>query len=409
VATRWRSFIDDADRIKKWVGVMTRRMMLQRGTVTFNYYAATQVVTMFLARLLGNVLSTGPSSSANEIQTITVTGTPTAGTFILGFRGAYTTPLAYNISAAAMTTALEALPTIGVGNVVVTKPSTNYIITMASAFLNKNVPQITFTVFDVFVGGSMAISTTTGGGSSGLYTHTIRWPDKCALNPPSWPYVEGLSCGSSTGTYYYYPGGYVKSLSLEMSDRGWINLTVEAGFSGEEIPVSTFSFPSTESTSTFLLGNMSQMWLGDVYDDTTLIAADRVAAFSIKIDAGSVEPTRITKSVYVTEVQYGRNMPSLETKITLKGDKSAIEYQYTRLAQAGVTKKFKLLLDPDEDPDASLEFYMSSVTVELDDPVKEGREWRLSLNLMPLSNDTDQGPGYFIAKTNEISYLQAAP
>jgi len=51
----------------------------------------------------------------NEQQTITVTGTPTGGTFTLKFGEQETAAIAYDATAAAVLAALEALPNIGVG------------------------------------------------------------------------------------------------------------------------------------------------------------------------------------------------------------------------------------------------------------------------------------------------------
>lgn len=58
----------------------------------------------------------GASPSTNEVQTITLTGA-TDGTFRLTFGANTTAPLAYNISAADLQTALEGLTSIGAGNV----------------------------------------------------------------------------------------------------------------------------------------------------------------------------------------------------------------------------------------------------------------------------------------------------
>jgi hypothetical protein len=55
----------------------------------------------------------------NEVQTVTVTGTPDGGTFKLSFGGVVTASLAYNESSANVQTALLALSTIGAGNVAV--------------------------------------------------------------------------------------------------------------------------------------------------------------------------------------------------------------------------------------------------------------------------------------------------
>lgn len=56
-------------------------------------------------------------AAVNEQQTVTITGTPTGGTFTLEFDGEVTAAIAYNANAAAVAAALEALPNIGDGNV----------------------------------------------------------------------------------------------------------------------------------------------------------------------------------------------------------------------------------------------------------------------------------------------------
>lgn len=56
-------------------------------------------------------------SGTNAVQTLTTTGTPTGGTLPLSYDGRATT-VAYNASAAAVQSALEALPNIGTGGVV---------------------------------------------------------------------------------------------------------------------------------------------------------------------------------------------------------------------------------------------------------------------------------------------------
>lgn len=53
----------------------------------------------------------------NDVQTITITGTPTGGTFTLTFDGRVTDDIAHNATATAVQTALEELQPIGEGNV----------------------------------------------------------------------------------------------------------------------------------------------------------------------------------------------------------------------------------------------------------------------------------------------------
>lgn len=58
-----------------------------------------------------NTTSTGPSYQA-AIQSLSITGTPTGGTFTLSFNATYTAPIAYNASSAAVAAALNAISSI---------------------------------------------------------------------------------------------------------------------------------------------------------------------------------------------------------------------------------------------------------------------------------------------------------
>lgn len=69
-------------------------------------------------------LSAGESyvlaAGTNEQQSVDITGTPTGGTFRLSFGGVETADIAFDANAAAVQSALEAVSTIGSGNVAVT-------------------------------------------------------------------------------------------------------------------------------------------------------------------------------------------------------------------------------------------------------------------------------------------------
>jgi hypothetical protein len=54
------------------------------------------------------------------VETVSITGTPTGGTFTLSYNGAVTAPLPYTATAAAVQTALQALAGVGAGKVTVT-------------------------------------------------------------------------------------------------------------------------------------------------------------------------------------------------------------------------------------------------------------------------------------------------
>ena len=99
----------------------------------------------FLANLFDMTFVVSPlvpyTGSTNEVQTATISGTPTGGTFKLSFRGAESAAIAYNAAAATVQTALQALRSIGSGNVTVSGSAGGpYTITFVGALAGQNVP-----------------------------------------------------------------------------------------------------------------------------------------------------------------------------------------------------------------------------------------------------------------------------
>jgi len=109
----------------------------------------------------GDVLTDG----TNEVQTITITGSPTGGTFTITYSGQTTSSLAYNAAASAVQDALIALSNIGPGDVTVTGSAGGpYTITFTGTLAGTNVSAVTTT--NSFTGGTSpntTIATTTGG------------------------------------------------------------------------------------------------------------------------------------------------------------------------------------------------------------------------------------------------------
>jgi hypothetical protein len=114
--------------------------------------------------------ATGPFSAGTaEVQTVTITGTPTGGTFTLTFTRnavpATTAPIAYNASAAVVEAALEALPNLASGDVAVgggPGPGTPWTVTFSGHL--GNVAQMT--AAGSFTGGTapaIAVTTSTPG------------------------------------------------------------------------------------------------------------------------------------------------------------------------------------------------------------------------------------------------------
>jgi hypothetical protein len=123
---------------------------------------------------LGKITSSGKygpyAGNAAEVQTVTITGGPTGGTFTLTFDGETTGAIAYNAAASAVQTALEGLSNVNTGDVTCAGgalPGAGVTVTFAGRFLGKNVPQMT-AASGSLTGGTTptaSVATTTGGGS----------------------------------------------------------------------------------------------------------------------------------------------------------------------------------------------------------------------------------------------------
>jgi hypothetical protein len=126
---------------------------------------------------IGEILRLTGSDVA-EVQTLSVSGTPTGGTFRLSFKGVSTANIAYNATSAAIDAALEALPTVGSGNLTCTGgplPATPVVITFAGTLAATNQPLITVNT-PSFTGGTTPVATvaeTTPG--AGLYDPLGGW------------------------------------------------------------------------------------------------------------------------------------------------------------------------------------------------------------------------------------------
>lgn len=118
-----------------------------------------------LANAPQNTITATGSNGVASVQTATITGGPTGGTFTLTFASQTTSALAYNSTAAQVQSALQALSSIGVGNVTVSGPAGGpYVITFAGTLAPG--PQSAITATPSLTGGTspgVTITQTTTG------------------------------------------------------------------------------------------------------------------------------------------------------------------------------------------------------------------------------------------------------
>src|SRR4051812_5793680 len=143
------------------------------------------------ARLLAAPLSQAPpanigdilrltGSPTNEVQTLTITGTPTGGTFKLAFRSVSTATIAYNATSAAVQAALEAISTIGTGNVICAGgplPASPVTITFQGQLAGSNQPLLTVNSAAFTAGTTPAATVTETTPGVGLYDPLGGWFD----------------------------------------------------------------------------------------------------------------------------------------------------------------------------------------------------------------------------------------
>jgi hypothetical protein len=108
------------------------------------------------------------------VQTLTVTGSPTGGTYTLTFDGETTATIAYNATAAEVQVALEALTNIGTGNILCAggpHPGTPITVTFQNDMGKRNVNQMTANSGGLTGGATPTVTpTTTTPGVAGAVT-----------------------------------------------------------------------------------------------------------------------------------------------------------------------------------------------------------------------------------------------
>lgn len=120
------------------------------------------------------------AADVDEVQTVTITGGPTGGTFTLTYAGQTTAAIAYNAAASAVQSALVALSNIAVGDVTVTGSAGGpYTVAFGGALADQNVAAMTASGASLTPSGGVTIATATAG-VKGHYPNGYI-PSGCAI------------------------------------------------------------------------------------------------------------------------------------------------------------------------------------------------------------------------------------
>ena len=124
----------------------------------------TYAITNQVKRILDPNTAVVVQAAHDEVQTVTVTGAPTGGTFTLSFGGQTTTGIASNAAASVVQAALQALSSIGASNALVTGAAGGpYTVQLTGALGQADQAQMT-------ADGSLL----TGGSSPGVTVATVQ-------------------------------------------------------------------------------------------------------------------------------------------------------------------------------------------------------------------------------------------
>lgn len=158
----------------------------------------------------------GPAG-LDEVQTVTITGSPTGGTFTLTYSGQTTSAIAYNATAATVKAALAALSNIKAEDIAVAGgpgPGTPWTVTFSGGAVDgRNVAQMTASGAGLTGGTTPAVgvTTTTGGGGAitvnGISIASQTYPEAAAGDVlPGFPdQIDSLLFAS--GSWLFLDGG----------------------------------------------------------------------------------------------------------------------------------------------------------------------------------------------------------
>jgi hypothetical protein len=154
---------------------------------------------------------TADSSALNEVQTVTVDGSPTGGTFTIGFEGNTTTPIGWDAPAAAtegpgsVEAALSGILPGGSGVQVTGPRGGPYRVEFTGEMGGKDLPQLTADASGLTPSATVSVTAVQNGGSRGTQYH-LEYIEQGKFEKEGWagavstPVVDGGAGGTAIET-----------------------------------------------------------------------------------------------------------------------------------------------------------------------------------------------------------------
>jgi hypothetical protein len=218
----------------------------------------------------------------DEVQTVTITGSPSGGNFTLTFGANTTATIAFNASATAVQTALRALASIGSGNVNVSGSNGGpYTVEFVGSLANASQSLLTKDASGLTGGSSpnVAIARVQAGSTWATVssaTYTLIYPGATVIFASA--QAQGTTVRLHSGKYYAYAtigGGH----TLEFNGKFNLEDTTEWNTTG------TLSF-----TPTVKEGDMKwDVWYANATHLSALMAGSRLIVSAVLPDSSRFE------------------------------------------------------------------------------------------------------------------------
>ena len=264
---------------------------------------------------------TGITLTANEKQTIAIGVGVNGGTFTVTFGGVVTAALAYNVSTAALKTALEGLSSIGTGNVDVTGTAgTSYVIEFKGDFAGENVALLTLGVGSL-TGGTATVSTTTD--SEFTFTGCTRGANQttaAAHTAASGVIKLGYVIPNNTAVwvkYKYTPADYYKPYEVTASNFSEVERRFGKAFKDDGVTVNS---PLTLAAQIAIENGADQFLIQPLFYTTQAIDTE-MATRNAPTNAQSIDPTNWEKTFASL-----RNYENIGTIVPVVGQTSSYTF-----------------------------------------------------------------------------------
>lgn len=258
-------------------------------------------ITALYPSNLGQIINLATTGYTTEVQTLTMTGAPTAGSFTLAFMSVQTAPIAWNATASAIQAALQTLPGIGNGGITCTGgpfPTTPVVCTFAAGNASLAQPLIVIpSSGQALTGGTTpAVNNARTTAGFGLYDPVGSWTDlgstKSGVSKDRNNTETQIDVDQILQALLAIPDEWEMTITTEFADTTLENL--QLAWEGDTITTDATQTPNERHLGMGAPLSYSQRRLAVVHQKTVGPAAGKMRADVFRIVQRSPQSSRMT-------------------------------------------------------------------------------------------------------------------